>query len=98
MPKALAALAKILDWGQKKYSPVHERGWLQYDANDTLDSLLRHLQEIKNGNMVDEETGLPHSYSVLFNAAMFIEITDDGDSRPETDRVPYWLRKIAQTN
>ena len=77
MPAAMEGLARIMEWGEKKYSPVEERGWMNYEPDDTLDSLLRHVQAIKNGVDVDPETGLPHAYAVLFNAAMYIELTSD---------------------
>jgi hypothetical protein len=85
MPKALKGICTLLEWGEQKYSPVAERGWLEYDAQDTLDSLMRHVQAIINGEIIDPETELPHAYAVLFNAAMYVELTCHG---PEDDCPP----------
>lgn len=74
MPMAMEALARIMEWGEKKYTPVADRGWLKYNADDTLDSLLRHIQAIKNGEHIDPETGLPHADAIIFNACMYMEL------------------------
>ena len=74
MPEALRGLVEVLEFGEQKYSPAIEKGWLNYDIKETMDSLLRHAQAICNGELIDPESGLPHASSVLFNAAVILEL------------------------
>lgn len=74
MPEALAGLVAVMEYGDKKYSDKKNKGWMKYNPDEILDSMLRHASAIKNGEELDEESGLPHSYHMLFNAAVFIEV------------------------
>lgn len=95
MPNAMKELAQVMEYGEKKYnSPAMEKGWLDYDPEETLQSLTRHLTSHMNGEVFDKESGLPHMASVLFNAAAYIEqcynlvnnsaapLDDSGNKRP----------------
>jgi hypothetical protein len=75
MPIAMAGLARVMEFGEQKYSPAENKDWLKYNPGEILDSLMRHAIAMKNGEVYDSETGLPHAYSVLFNAAAYTEIT-----------------------
>jgi len=57
-------------------------GKIKYDAynwaiglswNQTMDSLMRHLGDFKEGKNIDEESKLPHIDHVLVNA-MFLSV------------------------
>ena len=74
MPEALSALSSVLEWGEKKYSPAEEKGWMEYQPNEVVDSLMRHLLAWKNGEKLDPETELPHLNHMLFNAAILVEL------------------------
>lgn len=77
--QALADMAKVLEFGAGKYG---DHNWRLAGDNLTLlkilDSLERHLLEIKKGNDIDEESGLPHIAHVLANAAFISQLTEDG--------------------
>lgn len=74
MPEALSALSSVLVYGEEKYTAAERKGWLGYKEDEVIDSLVRHLMEVKNGVAKDAESGLPHVNHVLFNAAVLVEI------------------------
>ncbi len=75
--------AKVLTKGAEKYA---ERNWeLGMKWSKVISSLERHLQAIKRGEDLDQETGLLHSAHVMCNAAFLTEyykIHPQGDDRP----------------
>ena len=85
MPQAPRGLVAVLEYGAEKYdSPAAEKDWLEYDPVEVADSLLRHAQSLCNGEVIDPESGLPHAFHMMFNAACYCEITtsycSSGDS------------------
>ena len=79
MPDALAALSGVLEYGEKKYTPASDRGWLSYDKEEVLQSLFRHLQLHMSGEVVDPATMLTHMASVMANAGFYIELMAKGN-------------------
>jgi len=65
-PEMEQALAEVLMAGAEKYT---ERGWEEqmnvFTAEEHMKSAMRHLNEVKYGKTVDEETGL-HPIQHLF--------------------------------
>lgn len=61
-------IAKILTYGAKKYS---DNSWQNLDNfwNRYKGALLRHLAAIDKGELIDQESNLPHIDHVLCNAA-----------------------------
>lgn len=57
--KAVAEIVKVLMFGAKKYAP---KGWkeLIHDRGRVEDALMRHVIAHKEGEVLDQETGLPH--------------------------------------
>lgn len=87
MPKAIAAIADVIHRGEEKYGSANQRGWLDYEADEVADSLIRHLTSWMGEDLIDEESGLPHSFHVLANAAIIVELTScysSEDSSPQT--------------
>lgn len=73
-PEATEALAKVLTFGATKYSA---NSW-QHVPNASiryLDALYRHLEAYRSGDLIDSESGLPHIYHVLTNAAFLTYFT-----------------------
>jgi hypothetical protein len=87
MPKAMEAIVQVIEFGEHKYGPATDRGWLEYDHNEVLDSLARHLVALIGGEQNDPESGMPHSAAILFNAAVFAELTITDSYFEEKDRV-----------
>jgi Domain of unknown function (DUF5664) len=75
MPNAIGAIVSVVVYGEEKYGPAEDKGWLKYEFHETIDSLMRHLTDLKNGTTHDAESGLPAVNHVLFNAAVLVEIT-----------------------
>ncbi len=86
-PKAIAAQAQVMEFGAKKYS----RGnWLKgFPKEEIIDSLLRHLTAYNNGELLDEESGLPHVGHILCNATFLAELELRGDYSDETSLVLF---------
>jgi len=70
---AIESLAKVLTFGAKKYTP---NSW--QDVEDGLEryraALLRHAFAIQRGELLDEESGLPHSAHIMCCAAFINEL------------------------
>ena len=75
-PKALEAISTILLDSEKKYTPVADRGWMTYDAEEVVDSLMRHLIARAAGEHLDPESGRPHEWHIATNAAILVELTE----------------------
>lgn len=65
--------AKVWEFGAAKYG---EDNWKKLWGPNTINvlsgSMLRHLGEIRQGNLYDEESGLLHAGHIRCNAAMLI--------------------------
>lgn len=76
IPEAEEALAKVLEYGAKKYD---NENWRKCkDLDRYFNALKRHLNEIrKNGiNSEDSESGLLHTYHLLANAAFIVALQE----------------------
>lgn len=73
--KALDGLVSVLTFGANKYAP---NGWRTVpEAKERyLAALLRHLSARQQGELVDKESGLPHIYHILCNAAFLAELEE----------------------
>lgn len=68
--EALLELAKVMTYGAKKYKP---NNWKE--CNETrryVAALMRHLEAYRMGEMIDQDSGLPHLAHVLANASFLI--------------------------
>jgi hypothetical protein len=74
MPKAIEAMVDVIEFGESKYTPARERSWMNYKVDETMDSLLRHVTAVINGETDDPESGLPHLSHALFNASVLVEL------------------------
>ena len=75
-------VADVLTMGAEKYAPDNwklSKGTPDHDqfVNDRIGSLLRHLSAYRSGEMIDEESGLPHLDHIACNI-MFIRYYDGG--------------------
>lgn len=79
-PEAMKGLAEILTFGAEKYI---ENGWqtVPEAKKRYIGALMRHLEAYRSGELIDPESGKPHIYHVLCNAA-FIGYFDDNDLNP----------------
>lgn len=66
--QCIRVLAEILTHGAKKYSP---NNWRKHDAHQCLGALQRHLNARAEGEVLDPDSGLPHTGHAFCNA-MFL--------------------------
>lgn len=81
-PLAMEGLAKVLDFGARKYAVDNWRGGFNFTR--IIGSLERHLNAIKSGEDIDPESGLPHIDHVGCNwmfLSFFMKQRPDLDDR-----------------
>ncbi len=82
-PEVIFALAKVFQYGAKKYAP---RNWEKgMPWSKVYDSGQRHSLTFWNGQDIDEESGLPHVFHWMWNAAALVvyrETCPEKDDRP----------------
>ena len=72
-PKAVMALGEVMTYGAAKYGADN---WQGVEPRRYIVALLRHLMAYMDGQEQDEESGLPHLWHVLTNAAFAVAITE----------------------
>ena len=72
-PKAILAIGEVMTYGAAKYGP---NNWQGVAPERYTAALLRHLMAYMDGQEQDEESGLPHLWHVLTNAALAVAITE----------------------
>lgn len=92
-PESVKAMAKIFEFGTRKYTP---RGWeAGMEFEDYLAAAERHLLELKEGNMIDEESGMPHLFHALTNFAILSTYYERGLLKEIEDKnLPYPQKRI----
>ena len=77
-----AEIQEALVWmmGEEKYG---RNNWEKLWGDDTMDvclaSAMRHINYMKQGEMIDQESGLPHAAHVRCNMAMIIRYLGEQD-------------------
>lgn len=64
-PMFTEGLAYVLDMGNKKHGFMNWKNGLKY--SDILAATERHLNELKKGNDLDDETTMHHAYHIASN-------------------------------
>ena len=73
-PKAIIALGKVMTYGAKKYEPM---SWRSVGTDRYTGALMRHMMAYMNGEVYDRESGMPHMWHVLTNAAFITDLEYD---------------------
>lgn len=76
--------ARVFEYGAKKYSANNWRKGMVWSI--PLGCMLRHLQHLEAGELIDDESGLTHIGHLLCNATMLVSyasVYPEGDDRPK---------------
>ena len=76
-PAAKEAIVRVLMLGAKKYGPYN---WRNYPVKLSvyLDAAERHIEAIRRGNHIDEESGQPHAAHAAACLAIILDATHTG--------------------
>jgi len=94
-PKSLEGLARVYEFGAKKYARDNWKRGLSYMT--LIASLMRHLLKFISGENLDEESKLPHVSHILWNAQILSEMyytrkdMDDRKVTPKKEELPTYL-------
>lgn len=86
LPKeALDAIAKVYDYGSRKYA---DHNWRRgYEWSKSYDAALRHITAFWAGETNDPESGLPHPAHAAFHLfALLTWLAEDGEFGEYDDR------------
>jgi len=72
---ALKRLAEVFTYGAKKYKP---RNYIECkDPQEFVDALFRHLELYRDGEILDQESGLPHLGHLMCCASILLDIENE---------------------
>lgn len=81
-PSALLAIARVLTFGAKKYSPDNWK-YVAGARERYLDALFRHLLAYNSGEILDPESGEPHLAHAGCCLMFLLEAEETGLEFPE---------------
>lgn len=71
-------IARVREYGVEKYPDGGPNNWRRVEVERYRDALLRHtLRYIEDPYGVDEESGLPHLWHLVTNAAFLCDLEDE---------------------
>ena len=77
-------VVKILTFGAKKYA---DNNWKLIENSDRYyAALLRHLTEWRKGNLVDDDSGLPHMAHVMCNVVFLMWFEQNGKLKNQSEK------------
>ncbi len=85
---ALAAVARVYDYGAERYAPNNWRRGMSWGR--MTGALMRHMSAWHEGEDKDPDTGLSHLYHAAFCILSLVEFERSGfgqDDRPNTEGV-----------
>ena len=86
--KIIWAIAKIREYGCKKYASGGEGNWKKVEVERYRDAMYRHwLAYLDDPHGVDHESGLPILWHCACNLALLIELEDDAFSKIDAEKV-----------
>jgi hypothetical protein len=71
--KSLEPMVRVLEFGAKKYAPFNWQKGLKKE--EILESMMRHITAMIDGEVNDPESGLPHIGHIMCNC-MFYQYMD----------------------
>src|SRR2546425_12839399 len=78
---AINAMARVFEFGAKKYHAYNYKTGKGLDWNRVYDSALRHLIAWNDGENMDKESKMPHLWHTITNLAMLIDLIELGKGK-----------------
>lgn len=88
--EALVEIAKVLDFGAKKYKRANWAGGIKYSR--LLAASMRHLGKYNSGEDIDSETGISHIAHAACNLVFLLWMAKN---RPDMD--DRWIKEVIKT-
>lgn len=79
--KSIEPMVEVLEYGAKKYAPENWKKGL--DKKEILESMMRHLASLMDGDTLDEDSKCKHIGHIMCNA-MFYEYHNNKE-QPKVD-------------
>ena len=76
-PKIIEEIGKVRTFGAQKYGD--NDGWKKVGVQRYEAALLRHLNEYRKGNYIDEESGLSHLAHIACNLMFIMDLEGEDD-------------------
>ena len=73
-PSLVCAVAIVREYGCRKYKDPDN--WKRVEPQRYRDAMYRHLLAYLDGELYDQESGLPHLWHAVTNAAFLIELEE----------------------
>lgn len=86
--RGLAAIARVFDFGARKYDAHNWRRG--YEWSKSFDALERHFQAAKDGETYDEESGLPHLAHAGFHILVLLTWLEEQGEGPDNQFDDRW--------
>lgn len=77
--KSVEPMVQVLEFGAAKYAPENWKKGL--DKKEILESMMRHLAALMDGEKTDAESGISHMGHIMCNA-MFYNYFDQDQVKP----------------
>lgn len=91
--KALEPLVQVLEFGAQKYA---EDNWkLKMEIRTAIDSMLRHVIKLSDGELIDQESGLSHIGHIQANALFIQHHLNKGEQWPVTINSEMVFNKLV---
>jgi hypothetical protein len=81
--KAIEPMVRVLMYGAQKYSPDNWKKGLKKE--EVLESAMRHLTKLIDGEMNDPESGLSHIGHLMCNAMFYQYMVDNFNEKNDPD-------------
>jgi len=78
-PNQLRNIAEVFTHGANKYA---EENYLKVEKIRYVDALFRHLEAYRSGELIDKDSGLPHTAHIAANA-IILERLEENDTQKD---------------
>lgn len=88
-PICYEAISLPMLYGIKKYGIENKLSFEYGEVETYIGGMLRHLNKYRSGQLIDNESGIPHLWSALFNMYACVLL----DSKENKFDVEQWIKE-----